>query len=84
MTIRDTQRSGSDQNSPLHLVVGAGGEGRALQHLPHLLSAETKVVDGPHVGELHDFDLKYDQTGSILASTLQNKQTNKEKTSQNV
>lgn len=44
-------------NEPFHLVVGAGGEGGALQHLPHFFSAETKVVDGPHVGKLHDFNL---------------------------
>lgn len=45
------------ENSPLHLVIGTRGEGRALQHLPHLLSAETEVVYGPHVRKLYHFNL---------------------------
>ncbi len=42
---------------PFHLVIRARGEGWALQHLPHFFSAKTKVVYGPHVRKLHDFDL---------------------------
>lgn len=44
-------------HSPFEFVVGSWWEGGAFDDFPHLLATEAEVVDGPHVGELHHFDL---------------------------
>lgn len=44
-------------HTPFQLVVGPRREGGALDDLAHLLTAEAEIVDGPHVRELHHFDL---------------------------
>ena len=51
-------RFSSPINAPFQFIVSPGGEGGALDDLSHLLTTEAEVVDGPHVGELHHFDLK--------------------------
>lgn len=52
------KHSSSLINSPLQLVIGPRGESGALDDLAHLLATEAEVVDGPHVRELHHFDLE--------------------------
>lgn len=47
---------------PFEFVVCPRREGGAFDDLAHLLPTEAKVVDGPHVGELHYFDLKHEHT----------------------
>lgn len=51
------QKSSFLVHLPFQLVIGPRREGRALDDLSHLLTTEAEVVDGPHVRELHHFDL---------------------------
>lgn len=55
---------------PFQLVIGPWGEGGALDDLAHLLPTEAEVVDGPHVRELHHFDLQMEQILSELLDSL--------------
>lgn len=64
------KRSSSLVYPPLQLVVGPRREGGALDDLAHLLTTEAEVVDGPHVRELHHFDLAKEKTFSIAQSTM--------------
>ena len=52
-------------NLPFHIVVRSSTECRTFQGLPHLLSAVTKVVDSPHVGELYHLPNKGISIGSV-------------------
>lgn len=45
------------KNPPFQFVVGPGGERGALDDLTHLLTTKAEVVNGPHVRELHHFNL---------------------------
>lgn len=51
------KQSSSSAHPPFQFVIGPRREGGALDDLTHLLTTEAKVVDGPHVRELHHFDL---------------------------
>lgn len=51
------QQSSPHSDAPFQLVIGPRREGGALDDFPHLLTTEAEVIDGPHVRELHHFDL---------------------------
>lgn len=64
------KESSSLIHPPFQLVIGPRREGGALDDLAHLLTTEAEVVDGPHVRELHHFDLAKEKTFSTALSTM--------------
>lgn len=59
------KQSSSLAHPPFQLVIGPRREGGALDDLAHLLTTEAEVVDGPHVRELHHFDLAKGKRHSV-------------------
>lgn len=55
---------------PFQLVIGPRRKGGAFDDLAHLLTTEAEVVDGPHVRELHHFDLTKEKIFSKAQSTV--------------
>lgn len=64
------KQSSSLIHPPFQLVIGPRREGGALDDLAHLLTTEAEVVDGPHVRELHHFDLAKENRFSTAQNTM--------------